>query len=136
MLTNNKNIEKLAYRQVLGGSARNPSTNENIERLAYRQLRNRVRSTLQQGTINYIVGQEISSMIAEALNTQLAAERDNALGRLPYERLAGSGKRNGFKLLKLPGRKMDLAVCRGEIPGKPPLRQALVAHPKPLTVIN
>jgi transposase-like protein len=103
MLTNNQSIEKIAYRQAFGGSARPPSTNENIERLAYRQLRSRVRSTLQQGTINYIVGQEISSMIAEALNTQLAAERDNALGRLPYERAAGSAKRNGFKLLKLPG---------------------------------
>ena len=104
MLTNNKSIEILAYRQAFGGSARTPSTSENIERLAYRQLRNRVRSTLQQGTINYIVGQEISSMIAEALNTQLAAERDNALGRQPYERLAGSGKRNGFKLFRLPAR--------------------------------
>lgn len=103
MLTNNESIEKTAYRQVFGGSARPPSTNENIERLAHRQLRSRVRSTLQQGTINYIVGQEISAMIAEAINSQLAIERDNAMGRLPYERVAGSVKRNGFKLFSLPG---------------------------------
>ena len=103
MLTNNESIEKTAYRQVFGGSARPPSTNESIERLAHRQLRTRIRSTLQQGTINYIVGQEISAMIAEAINSQLAVERDNAMGRMPYERVAGSVKRNGFKLFSLPG---------------------------------
>jgi transposase-like protein len=103
MLTNNENIEKLVYRQAGGASSRNPSTNENIERLAYRQLRTRVRNTLQSGTINHIVGQEISAMIAEAINSQLAIERDNAMGRLPYERVEGSVKRNGFKLFRLPG---------------------------------
>jgi transposase-like protein len=42
-------------------------------------------------------------MIAEAINSQLAAERDIALDRLPYERVGGSTKRNGFKLMSLPG---------------------------------
>lgn len=103
MLTNNENIEKIVYRQAGGASSRNPSTNENIERLAYRQLRTRVRNTLQSGTIKHIVGQEISAMIAEAINSQLAIERDNAMGRLPYERVEGSVKRNGFKPFRLPG---------------------------------
>jgi len=103
MLTNNESIEKIAYRQAGGASSRNPSATENIERLAYRQLRSKVRTTIQPGTISYIVAQEINAVVSEALNNQLAAERDNALGRLPYERAAGSTKRNGFKLMSLPG---------------------------------
>ena len=100
MLTNNDNIEKIDYRQ--GAFSRTPSANEMIERLAYRQLRTRVKSTLQTGTINHIVGQEISAMISEALSAQLAAERDAALGSQPYER-GGATKRNGYKLKSLPG---------------------------------
>jgi len=100
MLTNSDNIEKTDYRQ--GAYSRTPSANEMIERLAYRQLRTRVKSTLQTGTINHIVGQEISAMISEALSAQLAAERDAALGSQPYER-GGATKRNGYKLKSLPG---------------------------------
>ena len=100
MLTNSDNIEKIDYRQ--GAFSRTPSANEMIERLAYRQLRTRVKSTLQTGTINHIVGQEISAMISEALSAQLAAERDAALGSQPYER-GGAIKRNGYKLKSLPG---------------------------------
>lgn len=79
------------------------TTNEIIEKIAYSQLRKRVHTAVQPGTMNYIVSHEINCMIAEALNAKLAAERDSAIGRLPYERLEGSVKRNGFKLFKLPG---------------------------------
>lgn len=79
------------------------TTTEIIEKIAHSQLRKRVRTAVQAGTISNIVGQEISCIIADALNSQLAAERDTAIGRLPYERVAGSVKRNGYKLFTLPG---------------------------------
>ena len=79
------------------------TTNEIIEKIAYSQLRKRVHTAVQPGTMNYIVSHEINCLIAEALNERLAAERDSAIGRLPYERLEGSVKRNGFKMFKLPG---------------------------------
>ena len=74
-----------------------------IERVAHRQLRQRVRMSLQPGTLNAIVAQEISTVVMESLNTQLVAERDEALARAPYERVDGSPKRNGFKPVSLPG---------------------------------
>lgn len=74
-----------------------------IERVAHRQLRQRVRMSLQPGTLNAIVAQEVSTVVMEALNAQLVAERDEALARAPYERVSGSPKRNGFKLVSLPG---------------------------------
>ena len=71
--------------------------NQLIERSAHRQLRNRVRTALQPGTLNAIVASEVSRIIAGALNEQLVAERDEALGREPWERGADSLQRNGFK---------------------------------------
>ena len=79
------------------------TTAQLIERTAHRQLRNRVRTALQPGTLNAIVASEISRMITDALNDQLKAERDELLGREPYERSTDSPKRNGFKLVSLPG---------------------------------
>lgn len=74
-----------------------------IERVAHRQLRQRVRTSLQPGALNAIVSQEIASVITEALNAQLVAERDQALSRAPYERVEGSPARNGFKPIAFPG---------------------------------
>ena len=74
-----------------------------IERVAHRQLRQRVRATLQPAVLTAVVAQEVNGMISEALNAQLAAERDEALQRAPYERTAESVHRNGFKPVKLPG---------------------------------
>ena len=74
-----------------------------IEKVAHRQLRQKIRLSLQPGTLNAIASQEISSIIMESLNVQLVAERDQVLDRACYERVEGSPKRNGFKLVKLPG---------------------------------
>lgn len=74
-----------------------------IERVAHRQLRQKVRMSLQPGTLNAVIAQEISAAIMESLNAQLIVERDKALARAPYERVEGSPKRNGFKLVSLPG---------------------------------
>jgi len=77
--------------------------NQLIESVAHRQLRRRVRMTLQPGTLNAIVAQEITAVIAHSLNMQLIAERDEALAREPYERSEGGVKRNGFKSARLMG---------------------------------
>lgn len=71
--------------------------NEIIEKTANSQVRNRVRTVIQQGTLQNILTQEITSAISAALNAQLESERDNALGRLPYQRINGSVKSNGYK---------------------------------------
>lgn len=79
------------------------TVNQLIERAAHRQLRNRVRMSLQPGTLNAVVSSEISAVIAESLSAQLVVERDQALARAPYERVEGSPARNGFKAVSLPG---------------------------------
>lgn len=79
------------------------TANQIIERVAHRQLRQKVRMSLQPGTLNAIVAQEVSTVLIEALNDQLAAERDEVLGRASHERVEGSPKRNGFKAVSLPG---------------------------------
>ena len=74
-----------------------------IEKVAHRQVRQRVRMSLQPGTLNTIVAQEIAAVITESLNAQLVAERDEALARAPYERSSESQKRNGFKVVRMMG---------------------------------
>ena len=45
----------------------------------------------------------MNAVLLEALNAQLVAERDKALGREPYERGGQGANRNGFKDVRLPG---------------------------------
>jgi putative transposase len=78
------------------------TTGQLIERVAHSQLRRKVRLSLQPGTLNAVVAQEVNAVIVESLNAQLAAERDLALSRAPYERAEGA-KRNGFKPVRLMG---------------------------------
>jgi len=99
------------------------TTAQLIERTAHRQLRNRVRTALQPGTLNAIVASEISRMITDALNAQLKTERDEVLGREPYERQADSPQRNGFKLVSLPGLWGRLVLRR------PVVRKGVLALP-------
>ncbi len=73
------------------------TVNELIERSAHRHLRKRVRTALKPGTLNAIVAQEVSSIIAATLNEQLA------IGRSPYERSIPGVQRNGFKSVSVPG---------------------------------
>jgi len=74
-----------------------------IEKVAHRQVRQRVRMSLQPGTLNAIVTHEIATIITESLNAQLVVERDEALARAPYERASESQKRNGFKSVRTMG---------------------------------
>lgn len=79
------------------------AVNQLIERVAHRQVRQRVRMSLQPGTLNAIVTKEIATVITESLNSQLVIERDEALARAPYERSEGGRLRNGFKPARLMG---------------------------------
>lgn len=79
------------------------AVNQLIEKVAHRQVRQRVRMSLQPGTLNTIVAQEIATVITESLNAQLVAERDEALARAPYERASEGQKRNGFKVVRMMG---------------------------------
>src|SRR5579884_3600509 len=99
------------------------TTAQLIERTAHRQLRNRVRSALQPGALNAVVASEISSIITEVFNAQLKAERDEALGRAPYERADKSPQRNGFKLMSVPGLWGRLTLRR------PVVRQGTLQSP-------
>jgi len=78
------------------------SVSQMIEKQAYQQIRNRIRDVIQPGTLHAIFAQELNAIIGNALNDQLAAERDQALGRAAYERKPGPS-RNGFKSAKCPG---------------------------------
>ena len=88
------------------------TSNQIIERRAYSQLRNKVRQVIQPGTVQYILEQEINSVITGALNAQLEAERDIALERAPYQRSGKKVSRNGFKILKIPGLFKGLTLSR------------------------
>ncbi len=78
------------------------SVSQMIKKQAHQQVRSRIREIVQPGTLQAIFAQEMNSIIGDALNTQLSAERDNALGRASYERKPGPA-RNGFKSTCCPG---------------------------------
>lgn len=88
------------------------AVNQLIERVAHRQLRQRVRISLQPGTLNAIVAHEIATVITESLNAQLVVERDEALARAPYERASESQKRNGFKAVRMMGMWGEMSLRR------------------------
>jgi len=68
--------------------------------------------SLQPGTLNAIVTQEIAAVITESLNAQLVVERDEALARAPYERASESQKRNGFKAVRMIGMWGEMLLRR------------------------
>ena len=79
------------------------SLSQKLEIYANDQVRTRVRQLIQPGTLKEVLGQEVNAILAEAINVQLEAERNEVLGRLPYQRQEGSPKRNGFKPVSMPG---------------------------------
>jgi transposase-like protein len=68
-----------------------------------RQLKIRVREAVEPDALRVLMEQEVNAVIVAALNAQLIVERDEALGRRPYERQDQSSARNGFKLTRVPG---------------------------------
>ena len=79
------------------------ATSQLIAQDVRRQLKNRIREAAQPGAVRAMIEQEINSIIVAAFNSQLVAERDELLGREPYERQLGSLPRNGFKQTRIPG---------------------------------
>lgn len=77
--------------------------NQLIAQDVRRQLKNRVRESVEPGAVRAVIEQEVNAVITAALNAQLVAERDEVLGRLPYERQPGGLARNGFKPARVPG---------------------------------
>ena len=98
------------------------SVSQMIKKQAHQQVRNRIREIVQPGTLQAIFAQELNNIIGDALNTQLAAERDQALGRAAYERKPGPA-RNGFKSTRCPGLFGPLTLRR------PVLRKGSLASP-------
>ena len=103
------------------------SVSQMIKKQAHQQVRNRIREIVQPGTLQAIFSQELNNIIGDALNTQLAAERDQTLGRAAYERKPGPA-RNGFKSTRCPGLFGPLTLRRpvirkGSLPS--PLLSAL-----------
>jgi putative transposase len=106
------------------------AVNQLIERVAHRQVRQRVRMSLQPGTLNAIVTNEIATVISESLNAQLVVERDEALARAPYERASEGQKRNGFKAVRMMGMWGEMVLRRPAVRSgslKLPLLEALKA---------
>lgn len=79
------------------------SLSQRIEIYTNQKIREKVRKIAQPGVALEVIGQEVNAIIAQALDIQLEAERDEFLGRQPYERLENSPKRNGFKSTSVPG---------------------------------
>ena len=79
------------------------ATSQLIAQDVRRQLRNRIREAVQPGMVRGMIEQEINGVIIAGFNAQLVAERDELLGREPYERRPGSLARNGFKSANIPG---------------------------------
>jgi transposase-like protein len=74
-----------------------------IEKIVNSQVRQRVKSAIQPEKLQNILMQEMNSAIAIAFNERLESERDIALERDQYQRVAGSVKRNGFKPFTIAG---------------------------------
>ena len=79
------------------------TNNQIIEKIVNSQVRKRVKSVIQPESLQNIMTQEINSAIATAFNERLESERDIALERDQYQRVAGSVKRNGFKPFTISG---------------------------------
>lgn len=79
------------------------SVAQSLQSFASKKVRDLVQDAIQPGVLQHIAEQEIHSIIASAFNAQLVSERDQILGRDPYERRADSISRNGFKATTAPG---------------------------------
>jgi transposase-like protein len=88
------------------------TNNQVIEKIVNSQVRKRVKSAIQTDKLQNILIQEMNSAIATAFNERLESERDLALERDQYERVAGSVKRNGFKEFSIAGLFGRIALRR------------------------
>ncbi len=96
---------------------------QSLQSFANKKARSLIQEAVQPGVLQNIVEQEIHSIIASAFNAQLISERDQILGRDPYERRDGSVFRNGFKATTVPG------ICGPMILRRPVTRKGTLHLP-------
>ena len=97
------------------------SVSQKIQMQAHKFVREKIRQTIQPGTIATVVDQEFQSVLAEVVNRALDQERDSALGRGSYERSGvPSLYRNGYKRSRLRGLFNAVFVRRPAVRGKTP----------------
>lgn len=94
-----------------------------FEQQVHRAARARVRSCTQPGVVWNVLEGEVSAFLSDVLHQKLKQERDELLGRAPYERAADGPRRNGFKTVSLKGLfsafRLRRPVLRGKTPASP-----------------
>lgn len=95
------------------------SVSQKIQIQAHKFIREKIRQTVQPGTMAAIVDQELHSILGEIVNSALEQERDAAVGRAPYERSNASPVyRNGYKRSRLRGLFNAILIKRPMVRGK------------------
>jgi putative transposase len=74
-----------------------------LQALAREKTQAWVKSVVGSRQIGEWVGEALNRQLSEAFNAQLEKERDEELGRRPYERQEETRYRNGFKRVFVPG---------------------------------
>jgi putative transposase len=73
-----------------------------LQHLARQKMDSKVHSLLDPGLLQKWAAEALNRQVLEALNTQMLKERDEYLGRQPYQREADIVHRNGFKTVSTP----------------------------------
>jgi len=73
-----------------------------LQALARQKVESKVRSMLDPNLLQKWASEAISKQVAEALDAQMLKERNEYLGRQPYQRLEEPVHRNGFKKVFVP----------------------------------
>ena len=79
------------------------SIQQNIKVVVRERLKAEVGKAVEPERIREFVFREINTLISEAVNEAMVKERDELLGREPYEREGGSIYRNGYKRAAVAG---------------------------------
>jgi putative transposase len=73
-----------------------------LQVLARQKMDSKVKDLLDPGLMQKWAAETLNRQVLEALNTQMLKERDEFLGRQPYQRETEPVHRNGFKAVKTP----------------------------------
>lgn len=91
-----------------------------VEQQVHRAARARVRNCTQPGVVWNVLESEMSTFLTDVIQQKLKQERDELLGRAPYERSADGPRRNGSKIVKLKGLFSAFSLRRPVLRGKTP----------------
>ena len=73
-----------------------------LQALARQKVENKVRTMLDPHLLQKWAAEAIAKQVGEALDAQMLKERNEYLGRQPYQRLEEPIHRNGFKMVSVP----------------------------------